>query len=390
MFQGNAHVENTDMIISSDPADNARVFKNGSAITVKLERPIRVPSDAIHCTLTVMSASLTYNEFNITEANNSFALSTFFLVDDPLDPTVQVESYEKKTISISPGLYDITNLNAAIGYELNSETARAKKSTDPQTLGSPVIELLADPATQKTLIRFNEFNVVVDFDVANSIGPILGHGSNEYHSRDSTLTETEMGWTLGGYTLEYAAGGTLVTITPNDAPVGTFQIDDILHLTSGPVQGDFDIVQVPIDNPGSLILRVASAFTISQPPITGITFEKGSPSGHGLLPIAFLGDSGSLLNQFNSFLIHCDLVNEGIIVNDKSEQVVIECPITAEAGDVNYTEPQHPTPLDARDLIGQTRTIVRAYVTDERGNYLNTQGKFWRFRFRISYLVRSI
>ncbi len=90
-------------------------------------------------------------------------------------------------------------------------------------------------------------------------------------------------------------------------------------------------------------------------------------------------------NNVNGFLIHCDLVDVGIMLNSRSAQIVAAPSITAKPGSLINYAPFNPPALGAQQLAGQTRSTVTAWLTDERNRRVDTAGENFSFRCSLSW-----
>lgn len=104
-----------------------------------------------------------------------------------------------------------------------------------------------------------------------------------------------------------------------------------------------------------------------------------------LTPIYFEGGQESEFNHVNGFLVHCDLVNAGIRLNDTWSQIIQAVPIQVEPGSMNQYEPRNPAVVPAHNLIGQTKSAVRVWITNENNEHVTFSDDFI-IRIRISYL----
>ena len=401
------HERAIDMIISSDAQGSSatesrtRISDNGSTATIALEKPIFVPRDALHCQVTAYDASIWYNEYNIKEdVNNQFYFSGLCHVPDPLNIGQTVLTYARVLVKVESGLYDLTTLTNYVGRALRAADINIDSAAYP--VGLDPVEFRGDAPTQKTRVVFNYENLVVDFGAPASIGPILGFETTDVlTSHGNTLDNEQFGFisptvSWGAYLVDIGGGVFNLQFFPNYQQINggvDWAVGDKIHLTSGvpdeALHQELTVVSIVANTTGFVTFEVSGNDN-------GVEFNvaSGSPEfevdkgGNANIPLEYVANDVTRLNQISSFLVHCDLVFDGILINDTSSQVVIEVPIrqTDKPGDLIYYEPTHPTPLDARQLIGQRRTAVRAYITDNKLNLLDTKGFSWRFRIRISYL----
>jgi hypothetical protein len=156
------------LLVSSDPSQGAiNVSQDGSSFEIQLEEPIEVPKDAVNITTTVEEATIWWSVPNII-TNQNDCLTVFGDREDGGAPQLF-------SIKIEQGLYNLTGLNNSIQTELEKVGAKVKDGVD----NKPLIQLQADEATQKVLIRFNYTNAYIDFSGTTNIREILGFNQNQ-------------------------------------------------------------------------------------------------------------------------------------------------------------------------------------------------------------------
>lgn len=116
--------------------------------------------------------------------------------------------------------------------------------------------------------------------------------------------------------------------------------------------------------------------------------------GHTLLdfppsaPFVYTAPDAAKVNSVNSYLIHCDLVQGGLLINGKSSQCVAQVPINVEQhGRVINYESNIPPTTQAPHLPGTSSRVVRLWLTDERNQPVDTGGEPWGFQLRTTYFV---
>ena len=102
-------------------------------------------------------------------------------------------------------------------------------------------------------------------------------------------------------------------------------------------------------------------------------------------PLNVLMPNVAAFNQVNSFLIASDLVQKGIRVNNRYNQIIADVGIDVSPGSQIVFSPRHPAKVKANELIGAKRTNIRFRLTDDQLRPVNTNGEFWSSRFVISY-----
>jgi len=268
------NTEEFSMILSSDTATGAtNVSADGSEFDVQLNEAIKIPDDALNCSLSVESATVWWSVANITTGVND----KLYMVG--LDTSDVTQNF---TLTIPQGLYDLTALNLKIQQLLENQDGKISPYNN--------FDLIADNATQKVVIKFNYSVCEIDFSQSDTPRELLGFASSNY----------------GPY-----AGAPENVLAPNVA--------------------------------------------------------------------AF--------NSVDSFLIHCDLVDRGILLNNQYTQVVSQVLIDVAPGSQIVNTPFNPTKIEAHNLIGASRRTIRVWLTDQAGNAVNTNGELYSLKIKISYSV---
>lgn len=102
-------------------------------------------------------------------------------------------------------------------------------------------------------------------------------------------------------------------------------------------------------------------------------------------PLNILADNVAAFNTINSFLIHSDIVGQGIRFNNTYNQTIAQVLIDVAPGSQIVSTPFHPAQSDANELIGSKRSHIRFWLTDDSNDAVNTNTEFWTTRLVISY-----
>jgi len=153
--------EEISWLVSSDPSQGARnVSSNGDRFEVNLETALSIPKDAINVKVACEESTIWWVVPNIiTGVNDKFRC----FGDNDAAGT------QNFVVTIPQGLYDLAGLNSAVLSGLESLGAK----TSPE----PLVQLGADSATQKVIIRQNYTNVTVDFTGTDTFRDIIGFDS---------------------------------------------------------------------------------------------------------------------------------------------------------------------------------------------------------------------
>ena len=95
-------------------------------------------------------------------------------------------------------------------------------------------------------------------------------------------------------------------------------------------------------------------------------------------------------NQYNSFVLHSDIVSEGIPINNNRDNIIAQIPIKAKVAELdNYFRAQEPYLFSTCDnLIGQQNQIysMTFWITSETGVPLDQAGEYFDFVLLLSWL----
>jgi hypothetical protein len=156
------------MLVSSNPINGARnISSDGSYFEIQLQDGLKIPRNAINVNISVEEASIWWVVPNIITGENDKLYIT-----GPDNNNNQ----QNFILTIPQGLYDLTGLNNAIVRELENNNAK----TD--SVIGPLIQLVADQATQKVILRVNYVNTSVDFTQTKTCREILGFNSQVYRA----------------------------------------------------------------------------------------------------------------------------------------------------------------------------------------------------------------
>ena len=97
-------------------------------------------------------------------------------------------------------------------------------------------------------------------------------------------------------------------------------------------------------------------------------------------------DNSAEFNRTNSYLIECDITQEGIPVNNFNQGIVASVPINVSPGSQITYEPRNPLVIDASDLIGNTRQVLNVRLLNQSLE-LATTNEIYSFVTRIVYYL---
>ena len=88
-------------------------------------------------------------------------------------------------------------------------------------------------------------------------------------------------------------------------------------------------------------------------------------------------DNVAAFNRVNSFILTSDLVSNGIPTNSTAAKILANVPITSSAGNQVNFQPQTPTRVSIRELIGGSRTNFSFQILDQLLRPLDTNSEFY-------------
>ena len=106
---------------------------------------------------------------------------------------------------------------------------------------------------------------------------------------------------------------------------------------------------------------------------------------NAVAPQNYLAASVAQFNQINYFLIHSDLISRGIRFNNTYNQTISQVLIDVSPGSQITSRPFNPAKVDANEMVGQRRTRLRFWLTDDQDRQVNTNGEIFSCRVVIKY-----
>lgn len=103
-------------------------------------------------------------------------------------------------------------------------------------------------------------------------------------------------------------------------------------------------------------------------------------------PLTIDAPNTARFNSLTSYLIHSDIVQNGIRFNNSYNQTLTDVIIgdTAPFEQINST-PFNPPKVNADELRGISRNNISFWITDQDNNRINMAGEYWSFRMVIRY-----
>ncbi len=171
--------------------------------------------------------------------------------------------------------------------------------------------------------------------------------------------------------LEILGGDSSVfNFTPDDATQTVYI--EVFGTVADPVFIDFGIV----NNMGDLLGFTAGQTVPLIPPATTTVSQQGNVEAD--------------FNKIQQVLIHSDLCDTGLRINNRFDSIMMEAPIDQPPGFEVVNRPFHPPIVSANKLVGNETSRFRNWISDVNGNLLNTSGEFWGCRFVIEWKIQQL
>jgi len=106
----------------------------------------------------------------------------------------------------------------------------------------------------------------------------------------------------------------------------------------------------------------------------------------GTVPNNQLAPNVANFNTVNSFLLHSDLVNDGILYGNKYNQSIANVLIDVSPGSQIVYKPFNPAKISIDSLKGQIRKNIKFWLTDEENNDISTNNEYFSARLLLTYL----
>lgn len=106
----------------------------------------------------------------------------------------------------------------------------------------------------------------------------------------------------------------------------------------------------------------------------------------GTVPNNQLAPNVANFNTVNSFLLHSDLVDDGILYGNKYNQSIANILIDVSPGSQIVYKPFNPAKSDINNLKGNIRKTIKFWLTDEENNDISTNDEYYSCRLLLTYL----
>ena len=115
-------------------------------------------------------------------------------------------------------------------------------------------------------------------------------------------------------------------------------------------------------------------------------FNSATYGPYASAPVNILADNTASFNTVNYFLIHSDIVAQGVRFNNTYNQTLAQVLINVAPGSQIVSTPFNPARSSANELAGNRRTNIRFWLTDDQDRPVNTNNENWSARIVIHYM----
>ena len=362
------------LLLSSNPQAGAtNVSSDGSYFEVHLEDGIKIPSEALACSLSCESAEVWWVVPNITSENNKLYVTgpsgrpvetdkvgleypvnseyTMTIITQYPDPPTSLLEFKDPSEGQLPiGTWVVgdtfrPNSGVESGFLYVITEIQVDSNNTQRYVVSGLLEQNLTPSTGSFTRLRN--NVVGNYVLTIPTGLYDLSGLNQAILRE----------------LENAGGKTdpsvLFSLSP-DEPTGKVEI-----------RFNYDTVSIDFTQPNTLR------------DILGFNSQILGP--YATVPFNRLADNTARFNSVNYFVIHSDLTQTGIRFNNSYNQAVSKVVIDVPPGSQIVSTPYNPPKISCNELVGGNKTLIRMWLTDDQNRRVNTNSESWSCRLVIRY-----
>ena len=106
---------------------------------------------------------------------------------------------------------------------------------------------------------------------------------------------------------------------------------------------------------------------------------------YAVAPHNLLAPNIAKFNTVNYFLIHSDIVSNGLLFNSTYNNTIAKVPIDVPTGSQIVYTPFNPPKIQDTSLVGSHRTNLRFWLTDDKNRSVNTNSENWGLRLSIEF-----
>ncbi len=126
-------------------------------------------------------------------------------------------------------------------------------------------------------------------------------------------------------------------------------------------------------------------FTIANSFRLILGFDSQVTTPNTSLNFTILAENTANFNTIEYFLIHSDLVDNGMRLNGDFSKIIAQVLIDRSPGSQLISTPNNPPKIPCNKLIDASTKRIKFWLTDNQNNALNTRGEFWSVRVEITW-----
>ena len=315
---------------SSSAANRARnIHASGSAFEVTLDTPVTVPPGALNCSIECRSANIWFIMPNISKVFNNNRL--YFRYDPSIiggATEININDVEFGPGAVDPGAITVPTQPPA-----------------PPPIDLVIVPIVAVvPSTGWDYLELPDGLYSVN-DLNTSLKRLIG-----YKRIPGTLTR----FSTNSITISANPSTQHIVIEMDPGFIlGTMQFENNICHTLGITKLDNDS--------------------------TGVQYTHDNDYWEA--------DSTAGLTPINSFLLHSDLIENGLGVNNGVANILTEIQLSGPPGSFLTYRPYLPYRLDGNHLKFSNRDTVKFYLTDDQNRPLDMFGEAYSFSIVVRYSI---
>lgn len=154
------------------------------------------------------------------------------------------------------------------------------------------------------------------------------------------------------------------------------------------IYGNVATQRIVIQMAGGLSLNVDTALPNNIAPLIGFTVGTvGTLVTSQYVGHYFEGDQLAEINRINAYLLHSDIVQDGISINSSFDSILAEIQLTARAGSLLTYRPYIPYKVSGKHLKFGPKDFLTFYLTDELNRPVDMFGENYSFTIVIKYKI---
>lgn len=117
------------------------------------------------------------------------------------------------------------------------------------------------------------------------------------------------------------------------------------------------------------------------------TYDNSTSLG---VPFPILAPKKANFNYTNYYLVHCNLVPNGLLYNNSYSSIITDIPIEVGTLEQIVYTPVNPCRLDCGNLAGSKITSVKVWITDDSNRLIKTNEEYFAVRLSVNYLLPRV